>query len=32
MWFSWNGSGILSHWMPGATWMVVPGAGGSGQG
>jgi hypothetical protein len=28
MWFSWNGSGMRSHLTPGATSIVVPGAGG----
>ena len=32
MWLSANGSGIRSHRMPGATRMVVPPSGGSGQG
>jgi hypothetical protein len=32
MWLSANGSGIRSHRMPGATMMVVPPSGGSGQG
>jgi hypothetical protein len=32
MWLSWKGSGIRIQRMPGATGMLVPPAGGSGQG
>src|SRR5690348_13280935 len=32
MWLSWNGSGMRSQWMPGATFLIVPGSGTSPQG